>query len=792
MTTPVASAAHGVAVQGLRLHVRGIVQGVGFRPATLRLARMHAITGTVRNDGTAVVIEAFGASANLAAFVDAIGMLRRGGARVDALRSERLPVDDVPDDFSVLASTLAQPGLGIAPDLASCPDCVAETLDPFGRRYRYPFTACTDCGPRLSVFQRTPYDRANTTLASFPLCADCASEYADIDDRRFHAEAIACHVCGPRATLRRMDGRVFAIDALSFLDDTDAATTLIGRGEIVLVKGLGGYQFACDAGNDATVTRLREVKQREAKPFALMMRDLDMLRRYCRVDAEAEAALTSPQAPIVLLPRRTDAPALAAAIAPGLATLGVMLPNTPMHHLLMRRRKAPIVLTSGNLSDEPQAIDAAQLQARLAHGADYVLDHDRAIARRIDDSVGQVVAGRFRLIRRARGHAPAPLMLPPGFESSTRLLALGGDLKNTFALVRDGQCVLSQHIGDLHNGACHRDWQKALADYLDYYDFQSDLVACDRHPGYVSTQLAERDYASARVAISHHHAHIAACLGEHGWPRAGGKVLGIALDGLGMGDDGTLWGGEFLHCDYRDCTRVGTLKPVALPGGDLAAREPWRNTYAQIMAEMGWARFTMNFRELDLFAYLDGKPRALLDSMLASGTQAPLASSTGRLFDAVAAAIGIARDHVAYEGEAAIRLEHLVTAEHLAEDPELDYPFAIPRLEKGRGLPYIEPLAMWQALLGDLILKTSPARIAARFHRGLANIVVAMALKHVEDLGFDTVALSGGVFQNRILAERVIAGLQANGLRALLPQQLPANDGGLAFGQALIALAGND
>ncbi|QBB72115.1 carbamoyltransferase HypF [Pseudolysobacter antarcticus] len=777
---------------GCRLHVRGIVQGVGFRPGTLKLAREFAVVGSVRNEGTAVIIDAFGTPENLRAFESAIANMQRGGARVDALDRENLPPpSSLPSEFSIAASATAQPGMGIAPDWATCPACAAESLDPFTRRYRYPFTACTDCGPRLSVFERTPYDRANTTLAGFPLCAECATEYADVADRRFHAQAIACHACGPRVQLRRLDGRAFALDALSCLDDTDATTSLIDKGQIVLIKGLGGYQLACDARNNDAVARLRQTKRRDAKPFALLARDLAMVRLYCDVDATAEAALGSAAAPIVLLPRRTDAPPLAAAIAPGLNTLGVMLPNTPLHHLLMRRRRAPIVLTSGNLSAEPQAIDIEQVHARLAHCADYVLDHNRPIARRIDDSLGRVIGGKFRIMRRARGYAPAPMQLPPGFDPRPQVLALGGDLKNCFALLRDGQGVLSQHIGDLHDAACRADYERALADYLDYYHFTPELVACDLHPGYAATQFAEQHYADRIRRVGHHHAHIAACLGEHAWPRDGAKVLGIALDGIGLGDDGSLCGGEFLHCDYVDCTRIGTFKPVALLGADLAAHEPWRNTYAQIMAEMGWSRFAENYDELDLFSFLESKPRELLDAMLKNGVQAPLASSTGRLFDAVAAAIGICREHVAYEGEAAMRMESLISAEDLAEEKVLDYPFAIPRLDRGRGLPYIEPLGMWQALLGDLVLATPPARMAARFHRGLAVVIVRMAMQLAEKYAIDTVALSGGVFQNRVLTELVLAGLEKSGLRALLPAQLPVNDGGLAWGQALVALARN-
>ena len=775
---------------GRRLRVRGIVQGVGFRPSTLKLARELSIVGTVRNDGTAVVIEAFGSSERLQTFESALASLNRGGARVDALDSEPItPATPLPNAFEIAHSTQAQPGMGIAPDWATCSACVAETLDPFSRRYRYPFTTCTDCGPRLSVFLHTPYDRASTTLAAFPLCPDCAAEYVDIDDRRFHAEATACHVCGPRAQLVRLDGRAFALDALSFLDDVDAATSLIDKGEIVLIKGLGGYQLACDARNEDAVTRLRAAKRREAKPFALMARDLDMARTWCDVDAAAEQALRSAAAPIVLLRRCVDAPALAAGIAPGLTTLGVMLPNTPLHHLLMKRRRAPIVLTSGNLSEEPQAITLEQVRGRLAHCADYVLDHNRPVARRIDDSVGRVIRGEFRVMRRARGLAPAPLALPKGFDPKPQVLALGGHLKNTFALLRDGQGVLSQHIGDLHDVSCFADYQKALADYLDYYRFTPDLVACDLHSGYASTRIGEQRFSDRLVRVAHHHAHIAACLGEYSRPLDAGKVLGIAFDGLGLGADGTLWGGEFLHCDYAQCDRVATLKPVAMPGGDVASREPWRNTYAQIVAEMGWARFAMNYEELDLFCFLQAKPRATLDSMLKNDRLAPTASSAGRLFDAVAAAIGVCRERVAYEGEAAIRMEGMIESRHLAEDAALDYPFTIPRLDRGKGLPYVEPLAMWQALFGDLILGTDPALIAARFHRGFASVIVRMARQLAESLGFDTVALSGGVFQNRILAERVIDGLAEAGLRPLLPKQLPVNDGGLAWGQALVALA---
>lgn len=780
---------HAAPMCGARLQVRGIVQGVGFRPQVLRLARALGVVGSVHNEGTMAIVEAFAPGPALAEFEQRLRTLDHGGTRIDALLAQPLAVPAaLPSTFSIADSALAQPGLGVAPDWAICPACCAETLDPFARRYRYAFTACTACGPRLSVFERAPYDRAHTTMAPFPLCAACAREYGDTDDRRFHAQAMACHACGPRATLRRIDGRPFSLEAMTALDDADGATSLLGRGELVLIKGLGGYQIACDATRADAVARLRALKRREGKPFALLVRDIEMARQWCLCDDVAEAALASPAAPIVLLPRRADAP-LADGVEPGLPTLGVMLPNTALHLLLMRRRKAPIVLTSGNLSEEPQAIRLDDASARLGPSIAWVLDHDRAIQRRVDDSVGRVVGGAFRVMRRARGYAPAPLPLPEGFDHRTKVLALGGDLKNTFALVRDGQAVLSQHIGDLHDATCLADQRRALADYLEFYDFEPDLVACDLHPGYAATQLAQERWPERQVGVGHHHAHIAACLGEHGWPLHGGKVLGIALDGIGMGEDGSFWGGEFLLADYRQAQRVGTFKPVALLGGDLAAREPWRNTYAQLMAEMGWPRFTSNYDELELHRFLSVKPREMLDAMLANPTLAPRASSVGRLFDAVAAAIGICREQVAYEGEAAMRLESLVTAQDLDEGAELDYPFAIPRLDKGKGLPYVEPLGMWQALLGDLILATPAPRIAARFHRGLAAVIVRMAQQEAERQELTTVALGGGVFQNKVLTELVLRGLEAAGLKALLPRQVPVNDGGLAWGQALISLA---
>ncbi len=777
-----------------RIRVRGLVQGVGFRPTVWRLARRLGLAGSVRNDGDGVLIEAVGEPDALDALVDALHAERPPLARIDAI--ERTPLSEPPagDGFEIVASAATTPHTGVVPDAAACPACVEETLSPFSRRYRYPFTNCTHCGPRLSIVRAIPYDRANTAMAAFTMCPECQAEYEDPADRRFHAQPNACHACGPRVWLERSDGHAFCTENLTQLDDLDAACTLLQRGEILAVKGLGGFHLACDATNAEAVARLRERKQRLDKPFALMARDLDIVRRYCELDAAEEALLRSPQAPIVILDARSGTD-LAPAVAPGQRTLGFMLPYTPLHHLLLRRMDRPVVMTSGNLSEEPQCIDNADAKRRLGGIADWLLLHDRDIVNRVDDSVVRIMDGAPRLLRRARGYAPAPLPLPPGFEDAPPLLALGGELKNTFCLLQDGQAILSQHMGDLEDAATWADFRRNLALYADLFQHRPQAIAVDLHPEYLSAKLG-RDRAAQDglplYEIQHHHAHVAACLADNGWPLAAGPVLGVALDGLGYGSDGALWGGEFLRADYRDFERLGTFKPVALLGGARAMREPWRNLYAHLMAEMGWARYRMNYGELALTEFLEALPRPTLDAMLKTGTHAPPASSCGRLFDAVAAAMGICRERVSYEGQAAIELEACIDPRTLhEEDDALAWPFGIPRL-RGSGLPYIEPLAMWQALLGDLILDTPRGVMAARFHKGLVRAIVHMVRKLTTADGervLDTVVLTGGVFQNRTLLEQVAARLRAEGYRVLTHRQVPANDGGLSLGQAVIAAA---
>ena len=783
------------------IRVRGLVQGVGFRPTMWRLAHRHGLRGWVANDGQGVRIHICGPVAAVEEFVLDLSGESPPLARIDHI--EREPAPSLPQDagFHIAASETTAIGTGVAPDAATCAACVREIFDPFARRYRYPFTNCTHCGPRLSIIKQLPYDRTHTSMAEFAMCAACAAEYCDPADRRFHAQPIACHVCGPKLNLARADGRIMTIESLSALDEADAACTLLQRGHILAIQGLGGYQLACDATQPEVVARLRRLKRRERKPFALMARDLEVIRAHARVsDAEA-ALLASAAAPIVLLKRAvnpaaaTANAAVADAVAPALDLLGIMLPNTPLHHLLLKRMPRPIVLTSGNLSDEPQAIDASDARRRLSKIAEYFLEHNRPIARRVDDSVARIVADRPRLVRRARGYAPAALPLPHGFEAAPRVLSLGGELKNTFCMLRDGVAILSPHLGDLQDALTRTDYRKALADFRGFFEFEPQALACDLHPDYSSSQLAHAqagETGSALLAIQHHHAHIAACLADNGVSREAPPVIGVALDGIGYGEDGTLWGGEFLLADYVGYQRLGTFKPVALLGGEVAMREPWRNTYAHIQAQMGWASFAMNYAELELYRFLESQPRALLDGMLTRGVNSPLASSCGRLFDAAAAAMGLARERAWYEGQGAVEMEAAVDQYCLnSEDDGLSYPFPIPR---AAGLPYIEPLGMWAALFGDLILHTPVGVMAARFHRGLANSIVRMVEKLSAQVGgidapLPNIALSGGVFQNRILFERVLAGLQAKGFRVLTHSQVPCNDGGLALGQATIAAA---
>ena len=769
---------------GARLTVRGQVQGVGFRPTVWRLAREMGLTGDVKNTGEGVVIRIWGKRIEL--FPEKLQKALPPLARIETLNVE--PIDaPAPDSFGISASQGGEMRGAVTPDAATCADCLAEIRDPYEHRYRYPFANCTNCGPRFSIVTTAPYDRAHTTMAPFDLCEICEAEYTNPEDRRFHAQPVACGRCGPNIWIEKLGRGAVNLEAFSMLDDVDATGGMIMNGHIVAIRGLGGVHLACDATNAGAVAELRRRKRRAGKAFALMARDLEVVRSFCEVsDAEAEA-LSSPQAPIVLLKAKPSA--LPEAIAPGLDRLGVMLPYTPFYHLILRRIGQPVVMTSGNPSGQPQCIGNQETRERLAEIADFACLHDREIANRIDDSVVRVDLGRARLLRRARGYAPQALALPEGFSKDIQLLALGAEQKNTFCLVKDGGAIVSQHMGDLEDAATHADVAHNLALYARLFDHAPSVIAVDQHPQYLSTQRGH-EMAGTRpvIEVQHHHAHIAACLAENTRPLTAAPVLGIALDGTGLGDDGSIWGGEFLICDYHGYRRAGCFKPVALPGGAAAVKAPWRNAYAHLMAEMGWGEISVNHAELPLFTRLQALPRATLDAMIRSGTNTPLASSAGRLFDAAAAIAGIAWEEQNHEGEAAQLFEAAIDAKAMEEPDDLAYPFTIPLLD-GSGLPYIEPLAVWRAMLGDLHLNTPVGVIAARFHRGLARAIVAMARRITKDSEIDTVALSGGCFQNATLFELVHRGLEAAGLKVLSHAAYPANDGGISLGQAVVAMA---
>ena len=771
------------------IRVRGTVQGVGFRPTVYRLAKACGLRGDVCNDGQGVLIRVSGSEEALTEFVARLQTECPPLAKINELTRTPYKGKFNFNNFVIANSVNSAIKTEIVPDAATCPQCQQEIFDPFSRFYRYPFTNCTHCGPRLSIIRAIPYDRCNTSMSAFVMCPECGKEYHDVENRRFHAQPVACYACGPTAWLERADGKSVTASMFSMLDDVDAVCTLLQKGEIVGIKGLGGIHLACDATQETAVQKLRQRKRRYHKPFALMARDIEVIEQYCTINVKEKELLTSSAAPIVLL-QTSDKKQLASSVALGQNTLGFMLPYTPLHHLILRRMNRPIVLTSGNIADEPQCIDNDEAREKLGTIADYFLFHNREIINRVDDSVVRVLGDKVQAIRRARGYAPASINLPPGFHKIPQILAMGSELKNTFCLLREGEAILSQHLGDLENAAAFNAYQETLNLYLNLFEHQPEVIAIDKHPEYLSSKLGKELAETNQIKIhqiQHHHAHIAACMAENGIPLDSPSVLGIALDGLGYGDDGTLWGGEFLLADYRKFKRLATFKPVAMIGGEQAIYQPWRNTYAQLLAANLWDDCEQKYTDLEIFKFLKNKPLKLLNQLIEKGINSPPASSVGRLFDAVAAAIGIYRDECSYEGQAAIAMEAIVDVSSLNNDKEtLIYPFIF---NFSDSIYCIDPRPMWQALLDDLQQQIPQAVIAGKFHKGLANAIVEM-VKHLcqENLIYQ-VALTGGVFQNCILLEQVTKGLQSLGIKVLTHSLFPANDGGLSLGQAVIAAA---
>ncbi|MDA5523643.1 carbamoyltransferase HypF [Yersinia kristensenii] len=754
-------------INGLCLRIKGKVQGVGFRPYIWQLAHRFGLFGDVSNDSAGVTVHLWQAPA-AADFLQALPQDCPPLARIDSIDTAPYHWQQPPLDFVIHHSGAGQMDTQIVPDAATCDACLNEMNDPANRRYRYPFINCTHCGPRFTIIHRMPYDRPDTAMGKFPLCAACQAEYDHPADRRFHAQPNACADCGPQLWLAAANGQAVA-HGFSALEQAAAALL---AGEIVAVKGLGGFHLAVDATNAAAVARLRERKQRPTKPLAVMLPDADWLKS-CVQAADNDALLRllrSSAAPIVLVAKRPGGP-LCAAVAPELPEIGIMLPANPLQHLLLQQVARPLVMTSGNGSGKPPALSHQQALSALSEIADHWLLHDREIVQRADDSLVRLTPDGAEMLRRARGYVPDAFELPPGFSQQPAILALGADMKNTFCLLRDTNAVLSQHLGDLEDRDIAQQQQQLLALFCDIYHFTPQAIVVDAHPGYVSHQFGKEWAAQQNIpciAVLHHHAHLAACLAEHGWPRQGGAVIGLALDGLGYGADGHLWGGECLLVDYVNCEYVGGLPAVALPGGDLASRQPWRNLLAQFQ------RFVPDWQNLPEAAAIPLPQGGILARAIARGINAPLASSAGRLFDAVAAALNIVSPAISWEGEAACLLEALAWQSSRTVPP-VTMPLHDNQLDLG---------TFWRQWLA---FDAAPAERAYAFHFALAQGFATLARQAAQRFSVDTIAFSGGVLHNRLL--RQLLHEQLHDFKLLMPQRLPAGDGGLALGQAVIAAA---
>ena len=750
----------------VHISVRGVVQGVGFRPFIYQLATRHNLRGWVRNTSEDVRIEVEGESRDIERFL-------RG------LREQAPPLSHIEDiavipgppashDKFEIRFSIAEEGKYqlVSPDIATCPDCLREIFDPEDRRYRYPFTNCTNCGPRFTIIDDIPYDRPNTTMKSFRMCRECQREYDDPLDRRFHAQPNACPVCGPQLELSDAKGNPITCD-----DIISKTSQLLKQGKIIAVKGLGGFLLACDATSEKAVNRLRQRKKRPARPLAIMVASLDGVRRHCEVSNEEARLLSSPGSPIVLMKWKSDT-TISKAVAPGLEYLGVMLPYTPLHHLLLRETGLPLVMTSGNISEEPIARDNDEALRRLGGIADYFLVHNRDIYARYDDSVTIAERDVPRFVRRARGYAPYPIHLT---YNSKQILGCGAEEKNTFCLTRDNFAFVSQHIGDMENMETLEHFTDTISLYQRLFRIEPEIIAHDMHPEYLPTkyakELAARDGIKL-VPVQHHHAHIASCLADNGIE---GPVIGVSFDGTGYGTDGKIWGGEFMVADYKEFTRMAFLEYLPLPGGALAIKKPYRTAIGYLLS-LG---IDLD-RQLPFLKNVDPREIEIIESQIEKGINAPLTSSIGRLFDAVSALIGV-RGVIEYEAQAAIDLETLAVK---AVNESARYPFFI---KKHDDINTIKVHDLFAAILNDLHNHTPRARIAARFHNTVAQMILEMCQKISPKTGITGVALSGGVFQNRLLLRKVVSLLESAGLEVYTHRQVPCNDGGISLGQVVIA-----
>jgi hydrogenase maturation protein HypF len=741
------------------IEITGIVQGIGYRPFVYNLALALSIRGWVLNNESGVLIEAEGDDGALERFIEGLTALAPPLARIETLKANPLEPQGY-SHFEIRQSKGASEGFTlISPDVATCDACLAELLSPGNFRYRYPFINCTLCGPRFTIIKDIPYDRHKTTMVPFTLCPACRKEYENPVDRRFHAQPNACPACGPSLRLLDRKGETLPGDAL------DKTLDLLLQGSIVAVKGIGGFHLVCNAENHGSVSLLRSRKFREDKPFAVMCRDLEEVRAHCHVREEEERLLCSPERPIVLLDRKKDS-SIAPSVAPFQKTLGVMLPYSPLHHLLLHGPLKSLVMTSGNVSDEPIAYKNEEAYRRLSEIADFFLLHNRDIHMRCDDSVIRVFQDRPYVLRRSRGYVPFPIKLSFDLEM---ILACGAELKNTFALSRGPYVFVSHHIGDLENMETLLSFEQGIEHFKNLFSIEPKAVAYDLHPDYLSTKHALSLAGIIKVGVQHHHAHVVSAMAENGLD---GEVIGVALDGTGFGSDGTIWGGEFLRADLRDFKREAHLQQVPMPGGSMAIKEPWRMAFAYLLEAFGDKAM-----ELDWTKRRDPQKCGVLKKMMGKKVNSPLTSSMGRLFDGVSSLLSV-RDTVNYEGQAAIELE-------MAADPGVkeEYPFEI---RETQGPMIIDPTGIVREIVGDLIRGDTPSRISGKFHRTVARLVVETCRRIRLDSGLDRVVLSGGVFQNILLLALVFDGLKEADFRVYTHHLVPTNDGGISLGQAVI------
>lgn len=752
-------------IKAARIHIDGVVQGVGFRPFVFGLALEHGLTGWVQNTSAGVDIEIEGDEGALDRFISRLEPEAPPLAQIEQIEWDWIEANGRAE-FLIEGSQANQGDFQpISADVAMCEDCQAELLDKSDRRYRYPFINCTNCGPRFTIIGGLPYDRPATTMANFELCPDCETEYRDPLDRRFHAQPIACPVCGPHVWLELADHRTAERDQA-----IERARQILQQGGVIGLKGLGGYQLACDACNEEAVQRLRQIKVRKEKPFALMVPDLAAAERLCQLTEAERQLLQSRQRPILLL-AKTEHTSVAQSIAPGQATLGLMLPYTPLHHLLLQpgpNFPQALVMTSANRAGEPIHFENGTATAAFAKEVDGLLHHNRPIEQRCDDSVYRVFRGETYPIRRARGYAPFPVQLPRNFPMA---YGAGAELKNTFCLTKKHYAFLSQHIGDLTNYETLQAYQQALDHFMDMFQIAPELVAYDLHPDYLSTQFAAKFSQANELpayAIQHHQAHIGACLAEHQWP-FNEPVIGLSFDGTGYGEDGAIWGGEVFTVDRGQFIRAFHLRYTPMPGGDQAVRQPWRLALAWLQTlGIDWEPW------LPSVAAANTKQREIVQQQIVQGINAPLNSSVGRLFDAVASLMGV-RQLVEYEAQAAMELETQVEPGERGA-----YPFDLQN-------SLLDPAPMFDQLIQDLKDGVSKPVIAARFHRGLAQACLTMTRSLRTEFGINTICLSGGVWQNMQLLRWTLELLEKDGFEILTHSQVPSNDGGLSLGQAWLA-----